>query len=606
MKNWTNKFLSMLLALVMLTGVWSTACAELTDGTFEGTAAGMGGDVKISVTVENGSIRDVTVLEENETDGISDPALETIPSAIVAANSAEVEAIAGATVTSNAIMSAVSNALNGIVEQEAEEVIVPFDRTDVIVVGAGIGGLSAAVRASELGANVVLIEQSGRVGASGLLSGGSLVGVNTAIEKENGIEDSVELMLEDFERLGGKGNNDPVLAKTFAENCGRAVDWLDTYVGVDFGDRQPTYGGYVALNVPRVHYAVPENGDVSLSSGKGGSGYVKALSAKIEEGVQKGNVCLMLDTKVTDVTYDGEKVTGVTAVNAFGERSYEASAVILACGGYGGNEEMLKTYNFKNVLTTCADTASGDGYTFALKLGAALSGMDWVSAYAGGINTGTFHKVLSANLYTNKQPIWVTMEGNRLTNEPSANSTDQSNAWNAASENLVYVIFNDAMIEEPCNILYGVGDLQAAWDEQLALGENIWEAESVEELAQKAGIDTAGLAATVDAYNEACAGKAEDPFGRTENMISFADGGKIYAVKTMPYVMMTNGGVAMNENGNIIREDGTPIAGLYQCGEQVGSDNIAGHSSVGGMAHGNCVTWGMISAENAVSYAAEQ
>ena len=72
--------------------------------------------------------------------------------------------------------------------------------------------------------------------------------------------------------------------------------------------------------------------------------------------------------------------------------------------------------------------------------------MDWVSAYAGGINTGTFHKVLSANLYTNKQPIWVTMEGNRLTNEPVANSTDQSNAWNAATDNLVYIIFNDAML----------------------------------------------------------------------------------------------------------------------------------------------------------------
>lgn len=79
----------------------------------------------------------------------------------------------------------------------------------------------------------------------------------------------MELMLEDFDRLGGKGMNNPTLAKTFAENCGRAVDWLDTVVGVDFGERVPTYGGYVALNVPRVHYAVPADGDVSKSSGKG-------------------------------------------------------------------------------------------------------------------------------------------------------------------------------------------------------------------------------------------------------------------------------------------------------------------------------------------------
>lgn len=91
---------------------------------------------------------------------------------------------------------------------------------------------------------------------------------------------------------------------------------------------------------------------------------MKALSAKVDEGIANGNVCLMLDTQVTGVNYDGEKVTGVTATNAFGERTYDAPSVILACGGYGGNEEMLKTYNFKNVLTTCADTARGDGYTF--------------------------------------------------------------------------------------------------------------------------------------------------------------------------------------------------------------------------------------------------
>ena len=116
---------------------------------------------------------------------------------------------------------------------------------------------------------------------------------------------------------------------------------------MDFGERVPTYGGYVALNVPRVHYAVPADGDVSKSSGKGGSGYVKALSAKVDEGIANGNVCLMLDTQVTGVNYDGEKVTGVTATNAFGERTYDAPSVILACGGYSGNETMM------NALRMC-------------------------------------------------------------------------------------------------------------------------------------------------------------------------------------------------------------------------------------------------------------
>lgn len=130
----------------------------------------MGGDVKVSVTVSGGVITDVTVLSQNETVGISDPALKSIPAAIVEANSTEVDAAAGATVTSEAIKTAVQNALDGVQEEDAAEVVVPFDHIDVIVVGGGLGGLAATVRASELGANVLLIEQTSKLGASGLLA----------------------------------------------------------------------------------------------------------------------------------------------------------------------------------------------------------------------------------------------------------------------------------------------------------------------------------------------------------------------------------------------------------------------------------------------------
>lgn len=602
MKQQMRTWLSVLLCVMLACCQLGLALAQTADGVYEGSAQGMNGPVKVSVTVSGGAITEVKVVSHSETDGISDPAIEQVPAAIVAANSTEVDAASGATVTSTAIKAAVDAALSGEVPEEAVEVTVPFEHTDVIVVGAGFAGLSAAVRAAELGANVLLVEQSSAMGGCARLSGGSLVGVNTLQEKEQGTEDSPELLMQDFDRLGGVGNHNEVLAKTFAENCGAAVDWLDTYVGVDFGERTPTTGGYIALNVPRVHYAVPENGDVSMSSGKGGSGYVKALIAKLQEGVEAGNVCVMLDTRVTEVLFDGSEVTGVKATNAFGERTYEAPSVILATGGYGGSEEWLKEYNFTNVMTTCPDTATGDGYNFARALGAGFSGMDWVSAYAGGVYTGSFHKTLSANLYTCLQPIWVTLEGNRFVNEPVANSTEKSDGWHAATDNIVYVLFNKAMLSNPADILYGVEDLQAAWDEQLAQGENVFEAATIAELAQKAGIDEAGLTATVEAYNAACAGTAQDAFGRTENMIALEEG-PFYAVKTIPYVMMTSGGPTMNEKAEIIREDGSVITGLYQCGEMVGSANIAGHSSVGGMAHGNCVTWGRIAAENAVERA---
>lgn len=171
-----RKLLSVVLALAMLLSIAGMALAQTADGTYEGVAQGMGGDVKVSVTVSGSVITDVTVLSQNETVGISDPALKSIPAAIVEANSTEVDAAAGATVTSEAIKTAVQNALDGVQEEDAAEVVVPFDHIDVIVVGGGLGGLAATVRASELGANVLLIEADIQIGrkrsACRRLSGG--------------------------------------------------------------------------------------------------------------------------------------------------------------------------------------------------------------------------------------------------------------------------------------------------------------------------------------------------------------------------------------------------------------------------------------------------
>lgn len=153
MNKTTKKVLSLALCLCMPLFA-SSALAEYADGSYTGVGAGMGGDVNVSVTVEGGKIVSVVVGEHNETPGISDPAIEQIPAAIVEAQSADVEAVSGATVTSNAIKEAVKAALSG--EQAEEEgVVIPFEQPDVIVIGAGMAGLSSAVRASQLGAQCV-------------------------------------------------------------------------------------------------------------------------------------------------------------------------------------------------------------------------------------------------------------------------------------------------------------------------------------------------------------------------------------------------------------------------------------------------------------------
>lgn len=595
-----KKFLSLLLCMgLLLCAV--PAMADAADGVYTAAGTGMGGDVNVTVTVEGGKIVSVEVGTHNETPGISDPAIEKIPAAIVEAQSADVAAVSGATVTSEAIKAAVAAALAGEAAEEAT-VEIPFEQPDVIVIGAGMSGLSAAVRASQLGANVLVFEQMARIGGSAAVAGGSIVGAETIIEKEAGIEDSIDLLYADFPRLGGEGNFNPEVARKFAERAGTAVDWLDTFVGVNFGERMPTYGSYEPLNVNRVHFAVPENGDVSASSGKGGTGFVSALKAKLDEYIAAGTACLLMETKVTDIVIEDGVITGVVADINGVETVVKAPSTIIATGGYGHNEAWLKEFNFTNVATSTPASASGSGYDFARKAGAVFTGMDFCTAYGGAIPVTGFTKSLAANLYTNPGPIWVGLNGERFADETNADSKLRSDAWTAAEENKVFIVYTDKAINPEMPMITGAADANAALAELIEAGEFVFKADTVEELAQKAGINAEALVKTIETYNADCAAGKDSLFGREANLVAMEEG-PYYAIMTIPYVLITSGGPQINADAQMVNAAGEVIPGAYLAGEIVGMGNVCGHTTIGGIGHGNCATWGMIAAENAVANA---
>lgn len=595
-----KKFLSLLLCMgLLLCAV--PAMADAADGVYTAAGTGMGGDVNVTVTVEGGKIVSVEVGTHNETPGISDPAIEKIPAAIVEAQSADVAAVSGATVTSEAIKAAVAAALAGETAEEAT-VEIPFEQPDVIVIGAGMSGLSAAVRASQLGANVLVFEQMARIGGSAAVAGGSIVGAETIIEKEAGIEDSIDLLYADFPRLGGEGNFNPEVARKFAERAGTAVDWLDTFVGVNFGERMPTYGSYEPLNVNRVHFAVPENGDVSASSGKGGTGFISALKAKLDEYIAAGTACLLMETKVTDIVIEDGVITGVVANINGVETVVKAPSTIIATGGYGHNEAWLKEFNFTNVATSTPASASGSGYDFARKAGAVFTGMDFCTAYGGAIPVTGFTKSLAANLYTNPGPIWVGLNGERFADETNADSKLRSDAWTAAEENKVFIVYTDKAINPDMPMITGAADANAALAELIEAGEFVFKADTVEELAQKAGINAEALVKTIETYNADCAAGKDSLFGREANLVAMEEG-PYYAIMTIPYVLITSGGPQINADAQMVNAAGEVIPGAYLAGEIVGMGNVCGHTTIGGIGHGNCATWGMIAAENAVANA---
>lgn len=590
-----KKGISVLLtmALAMATPLYALAETIPANGVYEGSANGMGGAVKVAVTVEDGKISGVEVLEHKETAGISDPAIEQIPQAIVDAQSTDVEAVTGATVTSEAIKEAVAAALSGEGAEEAGELEITIE-PDVIVVGAGMAGLSASVRAAELGANVLVLEQNYRVGGSANTAGGSISGAGYKIQKAAGIEDSPELFYQDFVTLGGEEFMNTEIAKVHAERSGAAIDWLQEDVGVEFSDKVDS-GSYLTMDINRVTYTAG-----GASSG-GGSYFVKGLSDKLQSYIDAGTVQLCLDTLVTDIVLnDNGDVTGVMV----GDKEISAPSTIIATGGYGYCERWLKEFNFTNITSNDPNTAIGSGYDFARKAGAAFDNMNYSSCYGGSVPVTGFQASLRCNINYNGS-VWINTNGDRVFNEPKATSMDKRTVWRTSDQNIIYVVFAENMMTEDKPLFTGMMSNSAPFTTEEKIAELIekgyvFKADTIAELAEKIG--TPNLEATLTKYDEDVAKGEDSVFGRTDNLLSFEEG-PYYAVYTVPYLMMTAGGPRINGQGQLMREDGTAVGNVYLAGEIIGSANIAGHNTIGGIGHGICATWGCISAESAVQNA---
>ena len=590
-----KKGISVLLtmALAMATPLYALAETIPANGVYEGSANGMGGAVKVAVTVEDGKISGVEVLEHKETAGISDPAIEQIPQAIVEAQSTDVEAVTGATVTSEAIKEAVAAALSGEGTEEAGELEITIE-PDVIVVGAGMAGLSASVRAAELGANVLVLEQNYRVGGSANTAGGSISGAGYKIQKAAGIEDSPELFYQDFVTLGGEEFMNTEIAKVHAERSGAAIDWLQEDVGVEFSDKVDS-GSYLTMDINRVTYTAG-----GASSG-GGSYFVKGLSDKLQSYIDAGTVQLCLDTLVTDIVLnDNGDVTGVMV----GDKEISAPSTIIATGGYGYCERWLKEFNFTNITSNDPNTAIGSGYDFARKAGAAFDNMNYSSCYGGSVPVTGFQASLRCNINYNGS-VWINTNGDRVFNEPKATSMDKRTVWRTSDQNIIYVVFAENMMTEDKPLFTGMMSNSAPFTTEEKIAELIekgyvFKADTIAELAEKIGAPN--LEATLTKYDEDVAKGEDSVFGRTDNLLSFEEG-PYYAVYTVPYLMMTAGGPRINGQGQLMREDGTAVGNVYLAGEIIGSANIAGHNTIGGIGHGICATWGCISAESAVQNA---
>ena len=593
-------------------------------GEFTGTATGMG-EVSVTITLTDGVITGCEIVGDSETEGIGSVIVENAPEEIVSGNKGAIDVVSGATITSNAVNEALAAALAAAGLDAADftgsgDAAAAEDRvvdTDIVIVGAGGAGMTAAIAAANEGKNVVIVESQAMVGGNSVRSTGGMNAAKTPAQDENefaesaGVEktletaasewadneaitaladtvagqwaeyqanpvgyfDSVELMELDT-LIGGHGTNDPALVEALCSNSADAIAWL-----AEQGIELTSVSSFGGASVKRIHRPVDAEGKtISV-----GSYMIPLLQAKCEElGVE-----FIMNTTANEILTDANgAAVGIAATDKNGAAvTVNAKAVILATGGFGANLDMVVEYkpDLAGFMTTNAPGAQGQGIDMAVAIGAGTVDMDQIQ----------IHPTVEANtaaLITEglrgDGAILVNAEGNRFTDEVGTRDV-VSAAEIAQTGSYSWLIIDQAMVDASSVIQ---GYIKNGYT---------FSGETYEELAEAIGVDPAAFAATMEKWNAAVAAGVDEEFGRT----SFAnplDTAPYYAIKVTAGIHHTMGGLTINPDTQVLAGDGTVINGLYAAGEVTGG--VHGGNRLGGNAVADFTVFGRIAGQQAAAY----
>ena len=607
----------------------STSSDAGVSGDFTGTAKGFGGDVSVTLTLTDGVITGCTAEGKDETQGVGSEAIAQMPGKIAESGSIAVDGVSGATATSTAIKEAAAAALTAAglnpddyktaVENNAEPAEDSTVDTDIVIVGAGGAGMTAALTATSEGKSVVVVESQPVVGGNSVRATGGMNAGKTVYQDENefgesaGVEktlktaaekyadnetitalaktvseqwaayqadpkgyfDSVELMELDT-MIGGKGINDPALVETLCSNSADAIDWLDEH-----GITLHSVSSFGGASVKRIHRPVDAEGK-TLSVGS----YMIPL---LQENCEKAGVKMMLDTTATEILTDANgAAVGVKATGASGETiTINAKAVVLTTGGFGANLDMVVEYKpeLKGFMTTNAPGILGQGIKMAQAIGADTVDMDQIQ----------IHPTVEANtaaLITEglrgDGAVLINAEGKRFIDEVGTRDV-VSAAEIAQTGSYSWLVVDQAMVDAS-SVIQGY----------IKKGYTVT-GQTYEELAKAMGVDEAAFAETMKTWNGYVEAKNDPDFGRT----SFAnklDTAPYYAIKVTAGVHHTMGGLKINTNTEVLNEKGEVIPGLFAAGEVTGG--VHGANRLGGNAVADFTVFGRIAGAAASDYAA--
>lgn len=559
----------------------AAAAVSYTPGTYEGEAIGRNGPVKVQVTVAKDRIESIRVVSHNESAGLSDAPINTLPKTIVDKQSLAVDVFSGATFSSKAVIGAVENALKKATKDIKPLLIAPAvtaavkppkdETVDVLVVGSGISGMVAGITAAEKGSNVLIIEKQGMLGAgdsmnisTGITAGGS------RLIKQLGIENATAKDYADFLVKQAATKKVPINEKnvrTYAMRGGELVDWLMD-LGVPFGRFQKDKW-----------FHITKDGSAP------GPHIVRALSKKIADD----NINYRLNSQVVDLLMKDGKVVGATVKSGTGSYKVNAKAVVMATGGFSASHELVKKWapEWVGRPTTGAVSLTGDGILMAQKVGAQTVAMQEIKAnYLCHPLTARDGVSLTAITPYN---ILINHEGKRFVDEGHASINFKSRAMMKQTGHEAYAIVDQTAM-----------DNLKLMRNYAAAGYFV-KANTVEELASKLKVDQKAFIKTMKDYMAACqAGKDPEFNRRIQYPIAKAP---FYAALVTPSMQSTYGGIKTDEKAQALNADNKPIAGLYAAGATSGHEayaNEVGFAAIIGLVYGK------IAGENAAAYAKAQ
>ena len=543
---------------------------HLQDGEFEGLGEGRSGMIKLAIIVKNNIITDIKILSQSESK-FAQPAEQQIIDDVLKKQTVEgVDAVSGATLTSQGMLTAIGMAIDaskGV--QQGESVTYSDTSCDIVVVGAGGAGLSAATQAASMGANVIVLEKQGIIGGNTNYATGGLNAAETSVQKILGIVDFKKSHYDDT-MAGGYFLNEPSLVETLVNKAAAAVEWL-----ISLGADLSNVGQLAGSSQKRAHRP------------NGGGAIGPHLMAVLSKAVKSENISVRTRNTVTALTENDGKVTGVKVSTPNGTYSIKAKAVIIATGGFGANLTMVGQYRpeFKDFNTSNHYGATGDAFEWVSSHDVPLVHMNQIQIHPTG-EVGS-HLLISEAVRGNGA-ILVNHEGVRFANEMLTRDK-LSEAILAQTGKSAFLIFDQSVRESLAAI------------ENYSQQGLLTTAESVSELAQALKLPVSSFVETMNKYREYQTTGEDLEYGRNgDEMPRSLTQAPFYAIEVEPVLHHTMGGIKINSKAEVVNRSGNPVPGLYAAGEVTGG--VHGGNRLGGNAVADIIVFGRVAGESAAGY----